>query len=168
MEFPPALIKSKDQGVLYLFERRARLFEAVRQAYQKAITDRTYHVIRGAVNWTEWDFKAHPFAVSMMSKNNSFMAQVKNDFNTMTLVLEVFTGTKDPNPSNPLETIKLMDGILDDIFRDTVLVLNLLPCVYDDRENPLVMKYDIGENATEVHDHSATVQGVVFEITLDY
>lgn len=168
LNLPQNIVDAKREGLSYLFGRRKVLFETITELYQEVITDRTYHVIRGAVNWASWDFSVHPWAVSIMTKRNTFRKQSQNKFNKMLLVLEVFHGIKDPLQSDPLVTTKLMDGVLDSILEDTVLVLELLTCIKDSQNNSLVMKYDPDETAGEVHDATATVQGLVFEITLDY
>ncbi len=148
-----------------LANRRGALSQAIISKWL-TVADRRYHVIRGFVDWSAWDFAKYPDAVAIQYRSVKFQSL---QFNGLTAIFEIFNSNKyELNVSQDF-TERFADTGLDRMYFDAAWVLNTLCEITDDNGQSVVQNIDYKQvNAEEVHDPQDTIQGVVVSAPMSY
>jgi hypothetical protein len=148
---------------------RNRVLTEAKNLGIKVANGRYTFVHRGPVNWAGFPFDKHQYAMAVMCDGTGLYRKRGTNLPgslTMDFALEMFTKL----PENSTE---VSDEVTDWLFADATFILdNLRNTRYRDEhgdEWPLIYNYEENsDRATEVHDVSLQVQGLIVNIRLHY
>lgn len=145
--------------------RRGALANALVSQW-RTVADRRYHVVRGFVDWSAWDFGRYPDAVAIQLTNVRFQSL---QLNTLTAVFEIMNANKYDMSKTQDLTERFADTGLDRIYFDSAWVFQTLCEKVDDNGMSVVQNITYNEIvAEEVHDPDDTIQGVLIRAPITY
>jgi hypothetical protein len=126
--------------------------------FASTVRGSSYYVKRGAINWANFDFEAHPRAISILFDEQSLLKEI----NDCRVSLEMFSRLPE------VET-GIDDGLMDELFEDAEYIFRSFVNALDGQGNSVVLSADQpGVRVVEAHDANLGVQGVVVMMNITY
>lgn len=121
-----------------------------------------YRVMEGPVNWAEWNFESHPFAMAVMVDDCTIAKATNQEANLAIEVLARFPISSDGNPAST--------GTIEAEFRiDLGTMLAQLVSAVDSNMAPVIYNLDRGARIEAVHDaDQGKVIGAVLRFRVEY
>lgn len=128
----------------------------------KALRGGSYFIKRGPINWAEFPFDRYPRAISILVDEQSFISN--NGIQRAQMSIEVAGAMPSPK-DNP----EVDDGLLDEFFEDvSIVLLNLREAKQGKGQDPVVFDVSSDATATEFHDSTLKVQGIMVFFRVQY
>lgn len=128
----------------------------------KKLRGGSYFVKRGPINWAEFPFEKYPRAIAILVDDQTFISST--GIQKASMSIEVAGSMPSPK-DNP----EVDDGLLDEFFEDVSLVLLSLREAKQGRgEDPVVFDVTADATATEFHDSTLKVQGIMVFFRVQY
>lgn len=147
------------------YRARLAVLTCIRDTLERGIRGRTYAVVRGAVNYTAWDYEARPFVAALIAADFPIRPAGGDFFRSMDVAIELSTSVPD-SPEGP------QDSILDAMAKDAELILAALEAARNDQDDPIIIGIDTAEGTEprcrEMYGPGWRVQGLELTFSVDY